>query len=286
MNYKKILKKVLIALAVFIVLGGTLTFWLYAKPVTDFKIKVFKKLPLPVASVNGHFLSMQDYLDRYNAAKKVLGANLTENEIKKAAYNQLIIDTGVAILAQNKGINVSKNQVDDEYESRVKTSDLEGKKNFEDLIQSYGFNKDDYKSEVIKPWLLTNSLRTWFSGQRDLNTKTYTLADELVAKITKVEDMGGLSRTYSADETEKASQGDLGFLEITELLPEIRETVSSMQLGDVKIIPSRVGVHIIRLEAKIENQLHLREIFLNTENYSAWQIAELNKFKIKKLLTF
>lgn len=286
MNYKKILKGILISLATLILLGVALTFWLYSKPVTDSKIKVFEKLPYPIASVDGHFLSMQDYLNRYSAAKKVLGGNLNDSEIKKSAYNQLLIDTGVAILARARDISISKNQIDEEYTLRAKSSDLEGKKSFEELIQSYGFNIEQYKSQVIKPWLLTNSMKIWFAGQRDLNSKTYALADELILKIGKGQSMGELSRIHSADETEKASQGDLGFLEITELLPEIRESVSSMQPGDVKTIPSRLGIHIIKLETKVENKLHLREIFLNTENYSTWQTAELNKLKIKKLLTF
>ncbi len=45
----------------------------------------------------------------------------------------------------------------------------------------------------------------------------------------------------------KNQGGDLGFFKKSELLPEIRKAISEMKIGDVKIVKTRLGVHIIKL---------------------------------------
>ena len=45
----------------------------------------------------------------------------------------------------------------------------------------------------------------------------------------------------------KDQGGDLGYFKKSELLPEIRDAVSRMKIGQVKVIKTRLGIHIIKL---------------------------------------
>ena len=198
----------------------------------------------------------------------------------------MIYDKEVEILAQKKGLGVSQKEVAEEYENRLKTSDLDGKKTIGEFLKSYNLTENEYKQEVVMPWLYKQKLQIWFNSKTALNQKQYELAKTLAEKINSGEDMGLLARQYSQDDTEKATQGDLGFVEITEVLPEMREALSAMPEGKPQIVASRLGLHIIRLEGRMDNKMHLREIFLAPENFSKWVEQERGKLNVKKLLNF
>jgi hypothetical protein len=98
------------------------------------------------------------------------------------------------------------------------------------------------------------------------------------------ENMALLAVAYSQDPSGQAVGGDLGFVDPSQLLPELREPVANMKLGETTIIPSRYGLHIIRFEQQNGNLMHLREILLNNSGYQAWKTAQVQNFKIKKII--
>ena len=98
--------------------------------------------------------------------------------------------------------------------------------------------------------------------------------------------MSVLAKQFSQEDTGKIVGGDMGFIDPTELLLEMREPIYSMNAGEVKIIPSRAGININKLEEKQSNKFHLRQIFLLPENFQAWLEAQTKNFKIYKLINF
>ena len=96
--------------------------------------------------------------------------------------------------------------------------------------------------------------------------------------------MSDLAGQYTQDQMGKATGGDVGFVQVTELSPELRENIQKIQLNQVKIIPGVKGLYIIKNEAQIGNKIHLRIIFLNTSNFDNWLSLQIKKFKVVSLL--
>jgi parvulin-like peptidyl-prolyl isomerase len=287
-QYAKALKIIFGILAILLVIFIALNFWVYSGRITPLKTQFLTKLPFPMALVNGHPILMRDFILRYNVAEKLGQAEAngqTDEQIRQQIYNQMVTDNETAQLAQSHDVSVTQKQIDAEYQKRASSADLQGHENFDALLSYYGLNNSNFKSQIIKPSLLTIAMQIWFNSQASLNQKEYNLANSLVQRIQKGEDMAQLAKQYTQDPTGQSVEGDLGFVQVTELLPELQETVDGMTTGSVKIIPSKFGLHIVKLEQKIGNLYHLREIFLTTESYNNWFASQAKNFNIKKLLT-
>jgi len=280
MNFKtKILKVFGWLLVIIIVVVIALGAWLYIGSLTPTKIKAFSYLPFPAASVNGRFIPIDQFVLRYNISKN-LGLLPNEQQI----LDQLINEKKIAVLAGNKGAGVSNKQVDSDYGQRSKQANLEGKKDFNQLLKGYGISAQQYKSEVIAPALELVNLQTWFYSQSDLNQTAYNQADNLVQKIQKDDNMSLLASQYSQQDSDRSTGGDLGYINPTELLPEVQESVDSMKTGDIKIVPSRYGIQILKLEDKEGNTVHLREIFLKGSDFQTWYNNETKNYSVHQFL--
>jgi parvulin-like peptidyl-prolyl isomerase len=283
-QHKFFLKFVYWALAIILVLAILSVVWLYSGTLTHAKIKIFQTVPLPMALVNGHPLSMQDFLIRFSVAQKTLGQS-NGQQTKFAIVQQLILEAEVSQLAQQRDVSVSQKQIGDEYLVLSEQTNLQGQTDFKNLLLSQNLDEGIFKNNVIKPELLFNQLRIWFNSQAGLNPQAYQLANGLIEQINGGKDMTALASQFSEDPAGKSSGGDMGFVQITDLSGELRESVANMKPGEAKIIPGLYGLYIIRLEQETGNQLHLREIFLNTADFNSWLGSQTKKFKIINLLT-
>ncbi len=284
---QKYLKITLSFIAVLFILLAIFLYWLYSGTLTPTKNKILNSLPFPMAFVNGQAISMSQFTFRYNLSNEVLNPafNLQkESSIKNSVYNTLIQEAKINQIARANGVFVGSKEIDDTYKEQESKSDLENDKSFDELLKIYHFDKHTYKNAVIKPELLLNALKIWFNSQKELNKILYEQANKVSQKISNGEDFKLLAKNYSQEEVEKSIEGDLGYLDISEILPELREQVSTIQTGEYKVIPSRFGLHIIKLEEKSGNKIHLRQIFLNGTSFENWYLIESKKIKIIKLL--
>ena len=78
------------------------------------------------------------------------------------------------------------------------------------------------------------------------------------------EDFADLARRYSDDPT-KQRGGDLGFFERGDLLPEFEKEIFSLNPGEMKIIETSLGYHIVKVEEKRGETVHARHILLKAE---------------------
>lgn len=282
---RTIIKFVFWALAIILVLIIAAVAWLYSGALTPPKIKIFRILPMPIALVNGQPLFMKDYLVRDAVAQKTLGRN-SQRQTALAVVQQMINEAEVSQLAAQEGVSVSQKQIDDEYLAVSERANLHGQKNFEIFLQSQGLNENFFKNNIIKPELLLNQLRIWVNSQPNLNSQAYQSAGSLLKQINSGGDMADLASRFTQNLAGKSSGGDMGFVQITDLSRELRESVSALKPGETKIIPGLEGLFIIRLEGQSGNRLHLREIFLNTNDFNSWLDSHKENFKIIKLLKF
>lgn len=270
-------------LACLVVLFAALCLWLYTGDITKAKSSVFKALPFPMASVGGIFVPTNEYISRYQEARKIFPGT-DPISLKDGTYAQLIAEEKLRQLALEHGVRATQKEIDEEYQRRAAAADLEGKKNFEELLAGFGLSRSSYQLKSIKPDILMANLQIWYNSNRQLNQAVYQQADNLLKRIRDGEDMGVLAKSFSQDEGSKATGGDTGFAEITELLPELREAATEAKTGEPKIIAARTGVLVLRKEEESAGRVRLRQIFLEAPNFQNWYKQETDKIKTKRFI--
>jgi hypothetical protein len=262
-----------------VIVAVAMLVWLYTGSLSTAKVKIFQKVPLPMALVNGRPLLMSTFLTRYNVAQLSSNENVNP-QLKISIYNQLIKEAVVAQMASQKDISVNRAQIDFEY------SALQSQPNFQQSLQNFGFDPNSFKNDVIKPNLLLQHLQIWFNSQPNLNPNAYALANDLITQMNGGQDMAVLAGKNAQNSTDKGLEGDMGFVQITDISPELRESVSELKPGETKIIPGLKGLYLIMLEEQTGNSLHLREIFLPTADFNDWLESQIKNFNIINFLKF
>ncbi len=79
-------------------------------------------------------------------------------------------------------------------------------------------------------------------------------------------DFEALARRNSDDPVSSANGGDIGFMRQDALDPTIRAAVAEMSVGEISDpILTAFGWHVVKLEARSEDQVHLRQIVIAVE---------------------
>jgi peptidyl-prolyl cis-trans isomerase SurA len=89
-------------------------------------------------------------------------------------------------------------------------------------------------------------------------------AELIIAQAQAGEDFSDLAKKFSDDPT-KQRGGDLGFFEKGDLLPEFEKEVFSLSSGEMKVIRTSLGYHIVKVEEKRGEKVHARHILLKIE---------------------
>jgi peptidyl-prolyl cis-trans isomerase SurA len=89
-------------------------------------------------------------------------------------------------------------------------------------------------------------------------------AYSILARAETGEEFSELARRYSEDPT-KERGGDLGFFEKGDLLPEFEKEVFSLIPGQMKVVKTSLGYHIVKMEEKRGESVHARHILLKIE---------------------
>lgn len=261
------------------ILLAAFLFWLYANPLTAAKEKIFFALPLPAARVGNHYVPMREYIFRRHLAQKISGAAsiVPDSQI----FAQIIKETGQGIVADKYGIRANHSQTEqalnrqDDFASPIRGL------SFADSLKSFGLSRDDYINYILGPQRRLISLQIWQNSQRNLNPQAYTLAGGLMDKLNLGQEFGTLAAQYSDDAVEKNIKGDMGYVDPSLALPELKGKLVEMKIGQVEILPSRLGLHIIKLTDKQGNLGHYFEIFLKNRTFDSWLTEETKKFSIK-----
>lgn len=265
--------------------------WLLTAPLSSAKIKILKTLPIPLAEVNGHFLTVNEFLRRtdfLNSISRSQGYN-SGDEINSQLYLRVIEEKKISLLAGSLGVLPGDRQVGREYQERSDAEKLASGNDLDARLASKHASKEDYVEFILKPELTLVNLLVLFNGKGSLNKESYGLAGDLLKKLSDGMDFRGLARAYSQEQAGKTTGGDLGFVNTGSLLPEIRETVEAMNPGEVKIIPSRLGLHLIKLEER-ENEtagaarVHLKQIFIKTDGFENWYKSQTNSYNIRNII--
>ncbi|MCE5270762.1 peptidylprolyl isomerase [bacterium] len=89
--------------------------------------------------------------------------------------------------------------------------------------------------------------------------------DSIYAMYKGGADFAYLAEKYSDDPSAAARGGDLGFFSKGEMVKEFEEAAFEMKVGEVRIVRSKYGWHLIRVEARRQKEVRARHILAQTE---------------------
>lgn len=282
---------IIIALIIIVIAGGLA--WLYTGQLTSAKEKVFNTVPLPAALVDMKGISAEKVIARVDLAQQLAVAQGASTDAVKAdeVYNQLIDGKKLSVLAQERDLQISQEEIENEYKTIITQYAAGDENGFKDELQkTYKMSPDEFKNEVIKQELVQSELLIWFNKQEDLNKATYDTTRELQSKLDSGQSFDDVAKNYTQDEATKDFAGDSGMIAFDDLLPEFKTALQDAKVGDVKMVVSRYGNHILKvleLNNDGENgakQIHLQQVFVKQTGFSEWLEKESGAVKVTKLL--
>lgn len=105
------------------------------------------------------------------------------------------------------------------------------------------FKIEDKKENSIR---LKHILVKVIPSEKDWQS-AYDKAVKILKALKEGKDFSEMAKKYSDDLQTKELGGDLGWIPMTELDPNMRATIADMKPGDIKIIKSEFGYHIVKL---------------------------------------
>jgi parvulin-like peptidyl-prolyl isomerase len=290
-SHKKTVALLLAALAILIIGGLT---WLYAGKLSSAKEKVFKVIPLPAAIVDNKPVSAKSVIERVALAKQFMDAQGTGDRTNPSeTYTQLIENKKFEAVASKRKVSATSEEINEEYKSLVDQYAQGDEAKFnKELSEAYKMSADEFKKEVIQQQVLQSNLLIWYNSQEELNKDSYALAKDLQSKISSGQSFDEVARAYTQDGATKDFAGDSGVIPFSDLLPEFRDHLTDSKAGDVKLVASRFGLHILKVVDSTNNaetgekQIHLQQIFVKQSGFSEWLKSETERVKVVQLLQF
>lgn len=292
---------ILIILIAIIGVGSILAYGTNTAVGKKIAIKMSEVIPFPAAVIDyTNFISMNNVQKNLTSIEKFYATqNLSEEglrvdfttpdgqkrlEIKeKEILNKMIEDKVIEILAKKQGFSVSKADVDKAVSGQLAkygtTKDVQ-----DNLLNSYGWNLDDFKTQVVVPTMYREMLTQYAAGQNASGTVSKTKIQQAQKELESGTDFAKVAADFS-DGVSKENGGELGWVTKDQVVPELQDALfGSKPLEKDSIIESSIGFHIVEIEnRKKENNedvLQLRQIFVAKNVFADWLETQKEKMKI------
>ncbi|MBW3569130.1 peptidylprolyl isomerase [Candidatus Parcubacteria bacterium] len=243
------------------------------KSTSDFMYQVTKVVPFPVARIGTDFVSYESYLfevkhythyystqadvdfesDRY---KQQLA------DYKKRAQEKVINDAYAKIIAKQKGLTVSEQEVNDEIavyrnQNRLGSTDDELKAVLHDF---WNWSIDDFK-RTLRQQLLNEKVVA------ELDTEAKQKAEDALWQLESGKDFSELAKEVSQDPATKENGGNFGFLidkNNRDVSPKTVQTLFSLQSGEIsKVINIGYGLQIVKNLEQKDDKIKAAHIVFN-----------------------
>lgn len=274
-------------------------------------------LPLPIAAVNIHnydwknpqgifafrFISIKEWENNVNSLKKYYekeGTDFGTSEgqgqldyIRAAVLEKMILDRIIGELAQDRGIQISEADIKAELNKATEVFGDLGE--IEKMVsEMYGWSMDDFKENVIVPYLQQTKLLEKVFDKEKENAAAKSKALEVLQKVKEPgANFEELARQFSEDPFTKEGGGDLGTFGQGVMVQSFEDVAFSLKPGEISdLVETPYGYHIIKVEdrGKLDTgdeQVRARHILITTINPNQWFENWLTEQKKKvKILEF
>lgn len=267
--------------------------------------KAARIFPYPAGVIDGaHFITINNLEKNVQVARKFYesqdflngepNVDFTtadgEKKLKikeKEVLTKMIENRVIEILANQRGIKLTREEVAREVQERIVSS--KDRQDFADNLQRlYGWSLADFETKLVKPDLYKERLAENVRQGEKNNIKAKQKIDQALAELQAKKDFGEVAKNYSEGESAK-NGGELGWFSADQMLPEISLTAYGLKKGETSdVIESALGYHIIQVEdKKTENgndKVRLKQIFTRTLNFADWLLEQEKNMRIYVLL--
>ena len=297
--FKTILIIFLVLIIVIIVFLGVLGLGIYKykwqNSLTD---NIVKYIPYPVILLDYKIISYTDYQEDLAVIEYYLeksedeelkeyfsGVNLDKIVLNKLLSNKFLIEK-----SEELGVVISQVAIDNEFNEIVAQAPggIEDVK--KTLSESFGWTVEQFKEEVLKPYLYNLELQNKISQDDTINIEAKKKTENVYELVKKGEEsFEDLAKKYSEDLT-ATEGGDIGYFGRGEMVEEFEEAAYNLEINEVSgIVKTIYGYHIIKLTEKLEEDdgsftLRASHILIKTKNTDQWLAEEVAKSKIYVIL--
>jgi len=238
------------------------------------KGEVYKKLPVPVAKINGTSISYRDYTQEHNGytffMTNIEGAEIDEKQAQQDVLSRLMINSLIDnILLSYRGaitqeeintalVDIFAERTEDEFFTLVK--------------ETYGWDKNNFIKRVVVPSLTQDEVIKLITADPEVSA-TYTsqekeyqashifiskdentsaedatkLLKEVLQKIEAGESFETFAGTLNQDLSAK-SGGDIGWFTGANVDPQFAAEVLALSDGEISknIVETQFGYHIVK----------------------------------------
>ncbi|AKM82507.1 TPA: hypothetical protein DD449_01855 [Candidatus Berkelbacteria bacterium] len=248
---------------VYLVFGILTAVWVYAGKSESGLVKTtVKYYPLPVATINGHFVWAKDYYCQLDYIRqfsvKTKQPIPNETALRQQIVDQLVENKTLELQATRYHVRVSSKDVNDAYQKIVDQAGgvSEVKKVLSEL---YGMSEKDFK-ELVRQQVLKEKIQNEVIAQVQVShilIKDEARANDVANQAKNNGDFAALAKQYSEDSKSKDNGGELGYLAKGQLvvndtpIPEFDNAAFSAKKGDiVGPVKTSIGFEIIKIEDK------------------------------------
>lgn len=211
--------------------------------------QIAKIVPFPAARVNGEFVPYSQYLfilkSNQNFIENKSDQNLAEldpadNDLRRQALEQAKLDATLTQLAQQKGVVVSRQEIEEQIQLLVSFSG--GERRLNDIIKDfYGIEIGELR-QLLKIQLLKQKIAPVLSEQS--RARTESIRQQLLAGGSFTE----VAIQNSEDETTASGGGIINVEDNTtkDTYEDLAKVAANLDLGAIsELVEGKEGFHII-----------------------------------------
>lgn len=242
----------------------------YIKPYSKYQWDVLAKFNLPIGHAGGKVIKASQF---QNFLLTQPGASPKTKTQYSEALKIFASDTASSIVFSDKQLPVSPNELSELLIQKAKVVKDGGWKpaGLSPIVSS-----SDGISLKNSNWSAnTLALSLWYMNQESLHPNQSTAAKAKLEELNDADKEG--FDLYSVD---------TGFIKSNELTPELELQIKRMNPGESKIIPSRFGLHAIRLVEKREDAVNKQTLvrlynsLVTIDGFDSWLQRELESVKV------
>lgn len=286
----------LIILALLVLSGGI---WIYFLGVNNRAVAILAKIfPYPVVIIGGSqsisvgqlsvdLSSVKRFYENQDFSQTGLRVDFSTSDgqkrlkIKeKSVLNKLIENKVIKRLAEERGIKITNQMVDQEVNQKIEQF---GNKEevLANLSKLYGWSLADFERNIVQPDLYREALVKYVRENDESNVNAKKISENAKKELDNRADFSEVAKKYSQGASAKDG-GELGWLTSGQMMPEISQVAFSLKVGEISdIISTSLGYHIIQLEERKSedgvDKVRIRQVFIPIKNFSDWLNQEERK---------